>query len=143
MRPRKIGHVSEVLRARRCPIGTGRAICSGLLMNSFFDLQFKYCTLIWMCHSCTNNMEIDRHNGRYLRVIYSNHHLRNYLKRIALPTGIYLLKAINRNTRTRCEIFSKLTIKTLERRRRSGVFIVNFEHISHLVLVFLLLILNT
>ena len=26
--------------------------------------------------------------------------------------------------------------------RRSGVFIVNFEHISHLALVFLLLILN-
>ena len=26
--------------------------------------------------------------------------------------------------------------------RRSGVFIVNFEHISHLVLVFLLLTLN-
>ena len=142
MRPRKIGHVSEVLRARRCPIGTGRAICPGLLMNSFFDLQFKYCTLIWMCHSCTNNMEIDRHNEIYLRVIYSNHHLRNYLKRIAPPTDIYLLKAINRNTRRRCEIFPKLTIKTLERRRRSGVFIVNFEHISHLVLVFLLLILN-
>ena len=36
---------------------------------------------------------------------------------------------------------SKLTIKTLERRqcRRSGVFIVNFELISHLVLVLLLL----
>ena len=36
-------------------------------------------------------------------------------------------------------MFSKLTIKTPERRywRRSGVFIVNFEHISHLVLVFL------
>ena len=33
---------------------------------------------------------------------------------------------------------------TLKRRywRRSGVFIVNFEHISHLVLVFLLLALN-
>ena len=28
------------------------------------------------------------------------------------------------------------------RGRRSGVFIANFEHISHLVLVFLLLILN-
>ena len=37
------------------------------------------------------------------------------------------------------EIYSKFTIKTPERRRRSGVFIVNFEHISHLVLVFLLL----
>ena len=36
---------------------------------------------------------------------------------------------------------SKLTIKTPERRhwRRSGVFIVNFEHIPHFVLVFLLL----
>ena len=46
------------------------------------------------------------------------------------PACIYLVK-VNRNTRTRCEICSKLTIKTPERRhwRRSGVFIVNFEHI--------------
>ena len=60
------------------------------------------------------------------------------------PAGIYLLKVNNRNTRARCEICSKLTINTPERRhwRRSGVFIVNFEHISHLVLVFLLLTLN-
>ena len=60
------------------------------------------------------------------------------------PAGIYLLKVNNRNTRTRCEICSKLTINTPERRqwRRSGVFIVNFEHISHLALVFLLLTLN-
>ena len=60
------------------------------------------------------------------------------------PAGIYLLKVNNRNTRARCEICSKLTIKTPERRywRRSGVFIVNFEHISHLVLMFLLLTLN-
>ena len=35
-----------------------------------------------------------------------------------------------------CEICSKLTIKRVEQRRRSGTFIVNFEHISHLVLVF-------
>ena len=59
-------------------------------------------------------------------------------------TGIYSLKANNRNTRTRCEICSKLTIKTPERlqRRRFDVSIVNFEHISHVVLVFLLLTLN-
>ena len=38
-------------------------------------------------------------------------------------------KVNKRNTRTRCEICSKLTIKTS-------------EHISHLVLVFLLLTLN-
>ena len=51
---------------------------------------------------------------------------------------IYLLKVNNRNTRTRCEICSKLTIKTTEQCqwRRSSVFIANFVHISHLVLVF-------
>ena len=32
------------------------------------------------------------------------------------PVGIYLLKVNTRNTRIRCEICSKLTIKTLERR---------------------------
>ena len=60
------------------------------------------------------------------------------------PAGIYLFKVNNRNTRTRCEICSRLTIKTPERRHwhRSGVFIVNFELVSHLVLVFLLLTLN-
>ena len=57
-------------------------------------------------------------------------------------TCLKLIEA--RSTRTRCEICSKLTMKIPERRqwRRSGIFIVNFEHISHLVLVFLLLILN-
>ena len=60
------------------------------------------------------------------------------------PAGIYLLKINDRNTRTKSEICSNLTFKTPERRQwcRSGVFIVNFEHISHLVLVFLLLTLN-
>ena len=44
------------------------------------------------------------------------------------PAGIYLLKVKSRNTRTRCVICSKLTIKTPERHqwRRSGVFIVSF-----------------
>ena len=36
----------------------------------------------------------------------------------------------NRSARKRCEIYSKLTIKTSER-RHWRVFIVNFEHISH------------
>ena len=53
------------------------------------------------------------------------------------PGDIYLFKVKNRNTGKRCEICSKLTIKTPERR-----FIVNLEHISHLFLVFLLLTLN-
>ena len=59
------------------------------------------------------------------------------------PAYIYF-KVNNGNTRKRWEISSKLTIKTPERHhwRRSGFFIVNFEHISHLFQVFLLLTLN-
>ena len=63
---------------------------------------------------------------------------KNFLKLLKIYlVGIYLLKVNNRNTRTRCEICSKLTIKTT-----SGDFIVNFEHISHIVLVFLMITLN-
>ena len=45
-----------------------------------------------------------------------------------------MFKVDNRSTGTRCEICSKLTINIPKQRqwRRSGVFIVNFERISHL-----------
>ena len=48
------------------------------------------------------------------------------------PLGKCMFKVNKRNARTRCEICSKLTIKTPERhqQRRSDVFVVNFEHIS-------------
>ena len=57
------------------------------------------------------------------------------------PTGIYFFKFNNGNTRTMCEICSKLKIKTPDRnqwRRSGGVFIVSFDLISHLLLVFYL-----
>ena len=43
-----------------------------------------------------------------------------------MPAGIYLPEVKNRNTRTRYEICSKLTIKTA----CSSVFIVNFEQVN-------------
>ena len=47
------------------------------------------------------------------------------------PANIYLFKVNNRNSRKRCELGSKLTIKTpARRRRRSGLFIDNSEPIS-------------
>ena len=57
------------------------------------------------------------------------------------PVNKYMLKVNNRNTRKKCDLFPKLTKKTLERHhwRRSGVFFVNFEHILHLSLMFLFL----
>ena len=62
----------------------------------------------------------------------------------ANPAGIYQLNVNYKNTRRSCEKYSKLTIKAPERRqwRRSNFLTVNFEHISHLVLVFLMLTLN-
>ena len=55
-----------------------------------------------------------------------------------------MFKVDNKNTRKTCEICSKLTIRTPERCywHRFGLFIVNFEHISHSALVFLLLTLS-
>ena len=52
-------------------------------------------------------------NTKWLRLDLYKLSLRNN------PAGIYLLKVNNRNTRTRCEICSKLTIKTPERRLES------------------------
>ena len=44
-------------------------------------------------------------------------------------TNIYLFIVNNNSTRKRCEICSRLTIKSPQ--RRSNVFLVNFEHISY------------
>ena len=89
--------------------------------------------------------------------------LRIYHAYNRIPAGNYMFKVNNRNTRTRYEICPMLTIKTPERRHlcgaskskviiklfeasqtwhRPSVFIINFDHIAHLVLVFLLLILS-
>ena len=55
---------------------------------------------------------------------YTDKHLLTYF-----PAGSYMFKINNKDTRKRPW-------------RRSGIFIVNFEHISHLALVFLLLTLS-
>ena len=53
------------------------------------------------------------------------------------PTNKYMLKVSNMKARKKCKICSELTMKTLER-LRSGVFIINFEHIIQLLLSLLL-----
>ena len=56
------------------------------------------------------------------------------------PENIYLFKVQNRNTRISCKLCSKLTIRTPEwgHWHLFGILIVNFVHILHLSLVFLL-----
>ena len=79
-------------------------------------------------------------NKKYLNVTWTKAKLNLFIRAVNNRIinnlgGIYLLKVNNRNTRTRCEICSKLTIKTLEQKhsRRSGVFLVDFEHNSHII----------
>ena len=64
-----------------------------------------------------------------------------WVEDIVFQAGNCMFKVNNRNTRARSEICSRLTIKTPERRQLSpsDVFIVNFEYISQLFLVFPLL----
>ena len=58
--------------------------------------------------------------------------------------GIYLFNVNNENTKKISEIYPKLTIKIPKpsQWRRSGVFTVSFEQISHIFFVFSLLALN-
>ena len=55
---------------------------------------------------------------------------------MSYSVGIYLFRVNNRKIRRMCDICSKLTMKT------PSVFIVNFEQIININLVFLLLTLN-
>ena len=93
--------------------------------------------------------ELIFHWWAHLRVLFSrSSQLKKYIMKCIIannfPANIYLFKVNNRNTRKRCDICSTLTIKAPEQRHWlcSSVFIVSFEHISHLFLVFLLLTLN-
>ena len=89
--------------------------------------------------------EIDR--TKDLRMVYILH---SYISNCCCCANkyffqpvIYMFKANNENIQKMCEIYSKLTIKTPERRQcQSGNFSVNSELIPHITLVFLLLTLN-
>ena len=90
--------------------------------------MIRYCNFRSLPTSATGNKEM-----RKLSRLFS-----------PFPAGHYMFNVNNRNTRTSCEICSDLIIKTQEQRHWccSGVFIVNFEHISHFALLFLLLTLS-
>ena len=64
------------------------------------------------------------------------HYFMENLPTIIFAAGICLFKFNNEDTRTMCEICSKLIIKTLERLYWRHFGVLNFENISHTVLVF-------
>ena len=66
--------------------------------------------------------------------------INNNITQEKVPREAFTYSKSNLETLKKCEICSKLIIKTPE--QISTVFIVNFGHISYLFLVFLLITLN-
>ena len=109
------------------------------LQNILFDQNlcenYKIYYLIRICAAPWQTLNYYHWHGLSQSILTTGHKISTF------PAGNNMFKVKNRNTRTRREICLKLTTKTPKRRHwcRSGIFIVNFEHISHFVLVFLLL----
>ena len=97
------------------------------------------CFFLSSQHDCVNSFRMNDSEGTSNFVSDVNK-----ISSLLPPSLFLLLKVNNRNTRTIFEICSKLIIKTPERHhwRCSGVVIVNFKQISHIVPVFILLTLN-
>ena len=111
---------------------------------------FRRCPGRLLIVLCTFNL---RHMSRGKLVIWfvMMRHWSDMVRRLSSdfaltinPANIYMFKINDKNNTKRCDICSKLTIKTSERRQwcRSEVVTVNFEHVSPLYLVFLSLTLN-
>ena len=114
------------------------------LSKTFNYLYLPKPVMLWTQHlrknifHCYRDMWRERIDGDVLDLCYA------YPMQGLFPVCNYIFKINNKNTGTRCEISSKLTIKTPEGCQwRFGVFIINFEQTLHLVLVFLLLTLST
>ena len=111
--------------------------CTFFILHIFHFALCSFCTLFMYCTiSCSTFTYCNVSVAFFPRCTLTTLHFLH-----VVPVGIYMSKVNNRNTRARCEICSKLTIKTPDV-FFSGVFFVNFEHVSHLALVFLLLTLS-
>ena len=76
------------------------------------DISFRYASyafVSWMCSA--EGSETVTLSRNLLALIKTN---------LLDPTGNYMFKAKNRNTKARCEICSKLTVKTPERRQMAS-----------------------
>ena len=125
------------------------------IFNTEYCVNCVKCSRIWVFSDPSSpvyrlNLRFCSYARKYgsekifiLEYYYLESLFRIFYAKIHFPV-VYLLKVNNRNTRTRCKICSKLTIKTPERHELhpSAFFNVNFEHDSHPVLVFVLLTLN-
>ena len=96
-------------------------------MNIFVEvLNEKFLKKSFFCNKTKTKAFLENRAHRLFLDIKKNFTKRNFRQTSfdlgqleLLDVGIYLLKVNNRSTRARCEICSKLTIKTPERRQAS------------------------
>ena len=98
--------------------------CQLFLWLQFLTLQFLYFT-------CENG---SRGSSRVYTISLKRSMIA-FITYRSKAASINMFKVNNRNNRTKCEKWSTVTIKVPQQHqwRRSGVFTVNFEHISRLV----------
>ena len=70
-------HISEICKKASRKVCALARVTPGMslskkrtLINAFFNSQFNYCPLIWMCHSLENNNKINGLHERCLRIIF-------------------------------------------------------------------------
>ena len=72
-------HISEICQKASCKVCALARVTSGIslsknrtLLNAFFNSQFNYCSLIWMCHNRENNNKINGLHETCLRILYND-----------------------------------------------------------------------
>ena len=96
-----------------------------LLIHSLVSFGNGFCATKWAkipffmspCYPLETLWRIKCYCNSYLKLRSST-----VTKIFSNPASIYLFKVSNRNTRTRCEMYSKLTIKTPERHPHFTLF---------------------
>ena len=113
---------SKKLHSRKNYYVQNKNLTSAYLLISFFIL-FGVCKqrMHFTCSGVVQKTVVPNFVTTHAEIplqIYNEtlQHFTNSSSQNTIPTGNYMFKVNNRNTRTRCEICSKLTIKTPERR---------------------------
>ena len=60
-------------------------------MSAFFDFQFSYWPLIWMCHNRINDRKINRFHERCLLITYNNKQS-SFLELLEKDASVYIYR---------------------------------------------------
>ena len=77
-----------------------------ILMNSFFNLDFNYCPLVWLFYSRSINSKINRLYERVLRIVYND--IRSSIENILEKDGLsQYMEKIFQNLQQKCLRYRK------------------------------------